>query len=265
MQSPFPGMDPWLELHWGSVHARLITYISDQISEKLPEPLVSRPEESVLVDLPAEPAAWVRPDVAIAEAANGAAEAAVGTLAPPMRVAEPLLMRVPEPEVHRNVEIIDPSSGGRVITVIEVLSPSNKAPGRARMAYQSKQRVFIEAGVNLVEIDLLRKGQRTFSMDEALLETKSPTPYMVCVFRGNQVGVRELYLLPLREPLPGISIPLRPEDRDVRLDLQQLLQETYRRGRYDRTDYARPLDPPLAPEDAAWAAELLRRAGRLSS
>lgn len=28
MSSPFPGMDPHLEAHWGNVHHRLITYAS---------------------------------------------------------------------------------------------------------------------------------------------------------------------------------------------------------------------------------------------
>jgi hypothetical protein len=49
----------------------------------------------------------------------------------------------------------------------------------------------------------------------------------------------------------------------VVLDLQQVVDEAYETGRYDRADYRRPLKPPLSPEDAAWAAELLRKAGRL--
>ena len=112
-------MDPWMELHWRDVHARLIIYIADQLQSQLPEPLVAR--ANVMVDNPA----------------------------------------------------------------------------------------------------------------------------------------------PLRERLPRIAIPLRPGDRDVALDLQQVVDDAYERGRYDRTDYRRPLKPPLSPEDAAWASELLAKAGRL--
>ena len=41
------------------------------------------------------------------------------------------------------------------------------------------------------------------------------------------------------------------------------IKEAYETGRYDRTDYRRPLDPPLSPEDAAWAADLLRKTNRV--
>jgi hypothetical protein len=178
-------------------------------------------------------------------------------------VAEPVLVRVPEPEVDRRVEIYDPASGGRVVTAIEVLSPSNKLPGPASLAYRSKQRDFLAAGVNLVEIDLVRAGEWVFSVDESVLPPAQRASYMVCVFRATRGDLRALYRLPLREPLPRVAIPLRPRDRDVVLDLKAVVDEAYETGRYDRTDYRRPLKPPLSPEDAAWAAELLRKAGRL--
>jgi hypothetical protein len=263
MRSPFPGMDPWLELSWRDVHARLIIYIADQLQRQLPEPLVARAEEDVSLDIEDEPLSRVRPDVEVVEDRSGEGNGGVATLAPPITVAEPLLLRVPEPEVDRHVEIIDPVSGGRVVTAIEVLSPSNKLPGRNRTAYETKQRDFLAGGVNLVEIDLVRKGQWVFSVDESVLSPRQRTAYMVCVFRTTRPGQRALYPLPWREPLPRFAVPLRPRDRDIALDLQQVLDEAYERGRYDRTDYHRPLDPPLPPAEAAWAEELLRKAGRL--
>jgi len=254
-------MDPWLELSWRDVHASLIIYIRDHLQRQLPEPLVARAEENVSLDIEDEPSSHVQPDVEVSESWTSGGGLAAS--APTVSVAEPLLLRVPEPEVDRRVEIIDPSSGGRVVTAIEVLSPSNKLPGRGRTAYQSKQRAFIAGGVNLVEIDLVREGDWAFSVDESLLPARKRTPYMVCVFRAHRPGERALYRLPLRERLPRIAIPLRPKDRDAVLDLQQVVDEAYERGRYDRTDYRRPLDPPLSPEDAAWSADLLRAAGRL--
>ncbi|MBI2928556.1 MAG: DUF4058 family protein [Verrucomicrobia bacterium] len=263
MRSPFPGMDPWLELYWRDVHASLIIYIRDQLQRQLPEPLIARAEENVSVDIEDQPPVLVRPDVQVTEDWRTPANGGVAVLAPPVSVAEPLLLRAPEPEVDRHVQIIDPSSGGRVVTAIKVLSPSNKLPGRARTAYEEKQRAFLAAGVNVVEIDLVRKGDWAFSVDEALLPQEKRTPHMVCVFRATRPHLRELYLLPFREPLPCLAIPLRPRDRDVALDLQQVIDEAYERGRYDRTDYRRPLTPPLSSEDAAWADDLLRKAGRL--
>ena len=81
------------------------------------------------------------------------------------------------------------------------------------MAYESKQRNFLAGGVNLVEIDLVRKGDWVFSVDEEALRVRQRTPYMVCVFRATRPGERAFYLLPLRERLPGIAIPLRAQDR----------------------------------------------------
>jgi len=256
-------MDPWLELHWRDVHSRLIIYIANQLQRQLPEPLVARAEEDVLVDVEEEPPSLVRPDVDVVEDRPDGGEGGVATLAPPVTLAKPVLVRVPEPEVDRRVEIYDPTSGGRVVTAIEVLSPSNKLPGKAREAYRSKQRDYLAGGVNLVEIDLVRAGEWAFSVDESVLPADKRTPYLVCVFRATQLGRRALYPLPLRERLPCLAIPLRPRDRDVALDLQQVVDEAYDTGRYDRTDYRKPLKPPLPPEEATWVAELLRKAGRV--
>lgn len=263
MRSPFPGMDPWLELRWRDVQASLIIYIRDQIQRQLPEPLVARAEEEVFVDVAEQEPRLVRPEVKVAADQPRLSSGGVATLAPPVAVAKPVLVHVPEPEVDRRVEIIDLSSGGQVVSVIEVLSPSNKLPGRAREAYEAKQREFIWAGVNLVEIDLVRQGRWIFSVNEGALLGRERTPYMVCVFRAMRSGMREFYPLPLREALPRIAIPLRPGDRDVALDLQQVIEQAYEAGRYHRTDYHRALDPPLPAEDAAWVADLLGKAGRL--
>lgn len=263
MKSPFPGMDPWLELHWRDVHARLIIYIANQIQQQLPEPLVARAEVDVAVDVD-DHSFRMRPDVQAAEDKPGAGNGGVAVLPPVVAVAEPLLVRAPE-EVHRWVEILDPSSGGRIVTVIEVLSPSNKVPGPARSAYRAKQRDLLSAGINLVEIDLVRKGDWVFSVDVNNLDPNKRTPYMACVFRAIHSDRRAVYPMLLRERLPTIAIPLRPGVRDVALDLQKVLDEAYVTGRYDRTDYQTPLNPPLSPEEAAWSGELLRKAGKITT
>jgi len=258
-------MDPWLELHWRDVHSSLIIYIRNHIQRQLPEPLVARAEEDVMVDIDEQAAGRVRPDVQVLEdrPRSSTSEGGVATLPPPPDLTEPWLVRVPEPEVDRRVEIVDPSSGGRVITAIEVLSPSNKLHGPAQLAYRSKQRDFLAAGVNLVEIDLVRAGDWVFSVDETVVAPDERTPYMVCIFRATQPDRRGLFFLPLQKRLPRIAIPLRPHDQDVVLDLQAVVDEAYETGRYDRTDYRRALKPPLAPEDAAWASEMLHKAGHL--
>ena len=55
-----------------------------------------------------------------------------------------------------------------------------------------------------------------------------------------------------------MPIPLRPTDRDVLLDLQPLIDQIYENGHYaEDIDYAEPLRPPLAADEAEWAAQLL--------
>jgi len=256
-------MDPWLELRWRDVHASIIVYIRNQLQPQLPDPLVARAEEDILVDAADQAPKLVRPDVTVAEEQRGAESGGVGVLTRPMTLAKPFLVRVAEPEMDRRVEIIDPAAGGQVVTAIEVLSPANKLPGRARDAYRTKQRDFIAAGINFVEIDLVRQGQWVFSADESRVPLSLRKLYMVCVFRATDPEVRAFYGISLREPLPRIAIPLRPGDRDVALDLQAVVEQAYEDGRYERTDYRGPLNPPLPLEDGAWANELLRKAGRV--
>jgi hypothetical protein len=61
--------------------------------------------------------------------------------------------------------------------------------------------------------------------------------------------------------LPVVSIPLRPTDADVPLDLQPLIDQCHERGRYYRLEYKAPLDPPLAAEESAWVDQLLHEHG----
>lgn len=182
------------------------------------------------------------------------------------RCEERLILEIDSVPIHeRFIEIRDAASGGRVITVIEFLSPSNKLPGDGKVQFKRKQTEWAEAKVNLVEIDLTRTGQREMLIAESALTPEHRTPFQACVFRASwkQFGRKEAYRLPLRERMPAIPIPLRAADRDILLDLQPLVDEAYQPARYDRTiDYKQPADPPLDAEDAAWANELLKNAGK---
>jgi len=51
MKSPFPGMDPFLERHWGDVHATLIVYARDLLQPRLPDDLLARIEQRVFLQL----------------------------------------------------------------------------------------------------------------------------------------------------------------------------------------------------------------------
>ena len=263
MPSPFPGMDPYLEQFWRDIHARLIIYAADQIQARLPADLRARVEERVFVEPAFGVARSVYPDIRVVERGRG--RAAAPPVAPSPAVAEPLVIYLSdEPVTEGYIEIIDVGSGRRVVTVIEVLSLSNKSPGEGQEVYRRKQRELRDGYVNLVEIDLLRAGERMLSVGPARIPATHRTPYQVCVYRAAATPpCYEVYRVPLRERLPVIRIPLRPTDADVPLDLQALIDQCYRNGGYDADiDYAAEPDPPLGAEDTRWADALLRQVGR---
>jgi hypothetical protein len=201
------------------------------------------------------------PDVRVVEYPRGdLASAPAGT---GVAVAEPVRIHyAPEPITETYIEIIDAGTGQRVVTVIEFLSLSNKFPGEAQDQYQRKQEELRQGKVSLVEIDLLRAGRRSLSLPASRIPVELRTTYQVCVRRGWETDICEIYPVPLRERLPIIRIPLRRTDDDARLDLQSLIDEAYRKGRYHTINYRIAPEPPLAGPDALWAHELLCQSGK---
>jgi hypothetical protein len=254
-------MDPYLEAHWGDVHARLVIYISEALQRGLPRDLRARVEERVFVESDHSELRSVFPDVRVYERPNGrdrSAPAVGGGTA----VAEPLLVqRKSEPVTETFIEIREAGSGGRVITVIELVSMPNKQPGDGRTLYLKKQAELIAGGVNSVEIDLLRAGQHVTAAPAERLPRSYRGPYRICVWRASRPDVWEVYRVPLEERLPAIGIPLRPTDADVALDLQPLIDRCYETGAYDDLDYSLASDPPLDVDAAPWADRLLRAKG----
>jgi hypothetical protein len=152
------------------------------------------------------------------------------------------------------------------VTVVEVLSLSNKKPGDGgRTSYQQKQGEFRLAGVNLVEIDLLRAGPHTTAVPLAQLQQAAGRfDYHVSVTVAG--SPTRFFARPIRleERLPTIRVPLDPGVPLVPLDLQPLLDRAYDTGRYPRlVRYTVPPDPPLTPEQQAWAEGILRQKGLL--
>jgi Protein of unknown function (DUF4058) len=260
MRSPFPGMDPYLEQHWGDVHTSLIIYARDQLLASLPPELFARVEERVYVENGQGDDRSVYPDVRVVE--HSRAGPAVG-VAGALDVAEPYIVHFPaEPVTETFIEIREVASGNRVVTVIEFLSLANKVPGPGQRLYRQKQQEWIGASVSLVEVDLLRAGQRISSVSYDLIPANIRTPYQVVVRRGWQLDRAEVYPLPLRQPLSAIRIPLRQTDSDLPLNLQTLIDQCYQNGRYHTVNYQRDPIPPLTGDDPAWADGLLRGAGK---
>jgi hypothetical protein len=262
MPSPFPGMDPYLEAHWRDVHASLIIYARDALQRVLPGSLRARVEERILLETPKGIADHpLYPDVRVVEYTE---KRSLET--PPkggVAVAIPLLIDIEtESATETFIEIIDRESGNRVVTIIEFLSPTNKSPGPNRKQYLRKQSEICSLNTNLVEIDLNRFGTHTLAFPLDHITRPYRTPYMACVRRATKPNKAEVYPMPLWEPLPVVAIPLRPNDDEVHLDVQALVDQCYRNGGYEGTlNYAVDPDPPLFGADVAWAEERLREKG----
>ena len=260
-KSPFPGWDPYLQRFWRDVHQSLIVYTRDLLRGQLPSDLRARIEERVVLeatDWPDAARVYV-PDVAVVERSatfpGSASSAVAGAI-----VAEPLKLSIQaEPLTEGFIEIRDVSSGGRVITTIGFLSPTNKTPGQGLTAYQKKQQDCLKAQVSQVEIDLVRGGEHNLAMPEDVVPFSRRLPPRVCVTVAWQPSEFLYYPISLRQRLPAIHIPLRQTDPPATLDIQAVFDLAYANGDYGADIYYRA-DPEvkLTLEEAQWADAHLR-------
>jgi hypothetical protein len=248
MQSPFPGMDPYLEdpTEWPDLHVRLIIALSRQLTAQIAPAFYVRVEQRVSI---VEPEADVRrviiPDLYLAQTGSASLAQASATTT----IAAPTLITIlEEPELREHyIEIYD-ARNRAVIATIEVLSPVNKTTGSNRTAFLAKRRAVMASPAHWIEIDLLRAGERP-------KELAGKSDYYALLKRSGQPGgTFEVWFCDLRDPLPTIAVPLRSPYADVPLDLQAAFHEAYAEARYgDQVRYeGSPPPPPLRPADAAW-------------
>jgi hypothetical protein len=146
---------------------------------------------------------------------------------------------------------------GRLVTLVDVVSPSNKTTDAGRQAYLAKRTEAKAGGANLVEIDLVLQGQPTLEYSRDGLPDWD---YAVTVTRAAQSERHEIYSATLQKRLPRFRLPLAADDRDTVLDLHASFTRCYDQGGFAaQIDYLR--DPPvrLADEDRQWVHELLKK------
>jgi hypothetical protein len=148
---------------------------------------------------------------------------------------------VEDNRVTHRIGIRDPSRGHQLVTLIEIVSPSNKRPGADRRAYLQKQREVLDSNASLIELDLLRSGDRLLpypDLDEAIGRLTPAPDYLVLVNRAwRRIGAAmdyDLYPIPFAERLPVIAVPLREGQAEVPLDLQLAFDRAYDAGPYRR-------------------------------
>jgi len=273
MPSPFPGMDPYLEGYlWPDVHHALASEIRRQLAPQV------RPRYAVRIEVatyhddnPESEIGIMYPDVEIwrrrsAPQALAAmptplgADTAAAEQAPP--ITQPITVPLFDYEVRiATVEVYD-AIQNQLITSIEIISPYNKRePGLATC--REKQRRLREAGVHLLEIDLLRRGQRPVKTGAVITDGEIfGAHYLITLVRS---GANELEAWPVnvQEQLPVVAVPLRSPDGDVPLGLAAVLTTIYNDAGYDLSiDYAQnPPPPEFDAATRAWLRERIQDAG----
>jgi len=262
MASPFPGMDPYLEqaTFWPEFHSRLIVAIADALAPSLLPRYYIAVETRTYRDSADEELLVGIPDAVVLSTPGASAQAqpetpvpGVATTVRPQSVILPMPLEVKE----RYLEIREAGSDA-VITVVELLSPTNKRQGEGRRIYNAKRQRILGSASHLVEIDLLR-AYDPMAMHPVARDRTSTALYRILVSRSEERPRADLYEFTLREPIPPFPLPLKTANEEVRVDLQPLVNGIYERSGYClRIDYQAPLPPPApAAADQAWLEEQL--------
>jgi hypothetical protein len=244
-------MNPYLEQDtvWHDFHERCCTTIAELITGQVrPHYIVKIDEHVYIHELSAESRLFLgRADVGVRRS-TGEPPGGVAVAAPhgPSRV------RLPDVDIERIsfLEIRDRESG-RVVTVLELLSPTNKQAGPDRDQYIGKRAHLLHSAVHFVEIDLLRGGPRMPMKDLPTCD------YYVMVSRYEQRPDADLWPIALRDRLPVIPVPLDRPHPHASLDLQQILDRVYDSAGYEDYIYRGRPQPALRPDDEQWSQQLL--------
>lgn len=223
MPSPFPGMDPYLEddALWPSFHHQLVMCLYQILLPGLVDRYRARVGQR-----------------------HYATEQALFT-------------SVVREEHHEDYIEIRQRNDGRLVTLIDVVSPANKTTAAGRAAYLEKRNEGRQANANLVELDLVLQGQPTLEYSR---EGLPEWDYAVTVTRSTQPERYEIWTATLQKPLPRFRLPLASDDRDTVLDLRTAFTRCYDQGGFAaRIDYAKPPPPSLPAEDLRWLEDLLRQ------
>jgi Protein of unknown function (DUF4058) len=257
MRWPFPGMNPYLEAPhlWPDVHSSLIFAIRTQIQAQLsPRYSAAITPYVALESLEIRPSRMAVPDVAVLEQdSKPQSQGNVAILPAPMTRA--IVMEVPTRYTRLEIRSIE---NEKLVTAIELLSPANKRPGTEGIeAYEKKRQEFFKSDAHLLELDLLRAGQRL-----KFTQPLPDNPYFIFLSHVEKRPLIDVWPLSLREMIPAVPVPLLQPDPDVVLDVQKALSEIYESAKYERRiDYTKEPPPPaFSAEDMEWLEQNFQEA-----
>ena len=224
MPSPFPGMDPYLEDEklWPGFHHQFINCLYQFVVPGLADRYKARLGQRVYT------------------------------------TEQALFTSVVREEHQEEYIEIRQRSDNRLITLLEVVSPANKANLTGRKAYLDKRREARSAGANLVEIDLVLQGQSTWDYSR---DTLPPSDYTVTLNRSNLPDRYEICPTTLQKKLPRFKLPF--PDNDVLIDLQTVFTRCFDQGGFAaKIDYKRNPPTKISDEDRQWIDQHLKQQKR---
>lgn len=223
MPSPFPGMDPFLE------EEKLWPVFQHQFAACLYQILLPG-----LVD---------RYRARIAQRHYSTEQA--------------LFTSIVREEHHEDLIEIRQRGDGRLVTLVDIVSPANKTTEPGRQAYLNKRREGKQSGASVVEVDLVLQGQPTLEYSRDGLPEWD---YAVTVTRSTQAERYEIYTATLQKRLPRFRLPLAADDRDTVLDLQAAFARCYDQAGFAATiDYHRQPAAVTNDDDRRWLDDLLKQ------
>jgi hypothetical protein len=223
MPSPFPGMDPYLEddALWPVFHHQLVMCLYQILLPGLVDRYRARVNQRHYV------------------------------------TEQALFTSVVREEHHEDYIEIRQRADGRLITLVDVVSPTNKLTAAGRAAYLSKRCEGKGANANLVELDLVLQGQPTLEYSR---DGFPDWDYAVTVTRSTQPERHEIYTATLQKKLPRFRLPLAADDRDTVLDLHTAFTRCYDQGGFAaKIDYRKDPSVPLIDEDRKWLQDVLKQ------
>ena len=223
MPSPFPGMDPYLEDGplWPAFHHQLVTSLYQILLPGLVDRYRAR----------------ITPRHYTTE--------------------QPLFTSIMREEHHEEYIEIRQRNDGRLVTLVDVVSPTNKLTDSGRQAYLAKRREAKGMGASLVEIDLVLQGQPMLDYSR---EGLPDWDYAVTVTRATQPDRFEIYTSTMQKRLPRFRLPLAADDRDTVVDLHTIFTRSFDQGNFAaKINYRGDPRITMTDEKRRWLDEWLKQ------
>jgi Protein of unknown function (DUF4058) len=255
MKSPFPGMNPWLEGYiWPDVHNHLAGVIKEMLAPQIAPKYVARLAIASIKDYHPEYEMGITyPDIEINKRNNMVQEPVMAYGLGRTVVTEPTYISPFKLPIEQKISVVEirDAAKNKLVTAIEIVSPVNKRNPNL-IDYRKKIDDLHRSGVHIVEIDLLRRGTRTFYPD------LYKAHYQMSLLRAGTHNAA-IWAVDVKDELPVLPIPLLAPDPDAILDIGKALEIIWERSLYYLSiDYKKdPIPPPVFSEqDTAWIQQI---------